>query len=41
MNLLKFGKVKHMVNIQILDLSNNDLGPETPVFLDVLIDSLI
>jgi len=29
------------VDIQILDISNNDLGSETPIFLDSLIDSLI
>lgn len=39
-NLLKFGRVRHLVDIQILDLSNNELGHETPVFLDVLIESL-
>lgn len=33
--------MKPFVDIQILDLSNNELGSETPVFLEVLIDSLI
>jgi Ran GTPase-activating protein (RanGAP) involved in mRNA processing and transport len=40
-NFLKFSSVKQYVDIQILDLSNNELGPETPIFLEELIDSLI
>jgi Ran GTPase-activating protein (RanGAP) involved in mRNA processing and transport len=41
MHLLKLAPVSKFVDIQILDLSNNELGSETPTFLDSLIDSLI
>jgi len=38
---LKFAKVRNQVDIQILDLSHNELGSETPMFIDPLIESLI
>lgn len=38
---MKLVPVIKYVDIQILNLSNNDLGSETPIFLDPLIESLI
>lgn len=40
-NFLKFAKVKDGVDIQIVDLSNNELGTETALFIEPLIESLI